>query len=68
MLLEVPHFASIQGREREIAILRSDNGINWHEHPLAATDENVHRALGSSFPGLQSLIHDLHNSHNSHRF
>jgi ankyrin len=31
VLLEVPHFASLQDREREVAILQSDNGYSWFE-------------------------------------
>lgn len=57
MLFEVPHFASVQGKEREVTILRSDNGYNWSEHPLVATDEFVGQALGSSFPGLQNFLY-----------
>ena len=32
VIIEVPHFASLRGKEREIVILRSDNGENWKEH------------------------------------
>ena len=51
VLLEVPHYASLRGKEREVVILRSDNGENWYEHPMQATEEAVAEALGSSAEG-----------------
>ena len=41
MIIEVPHFASLRGKEREIVILRSDNGETWKEHTLEATEDAV---------------------------
>lgn len=32
VLLEVPHFASLRNKQREITILRSDTGQVWREH------------------------------------
>jgi len=51
VLIEVPHFASLRGNEREITILRSDNGQTWREHSTVATDEAVQAALEGSFSG-----------------
>ena len=51
VIIEVPHFASLRGKEREIVILRSDNGETWREHPVEATDEAIHEALNGSFEG-----------------
>ena len=51
MLIEVPHFASLRGNEREITILRSDNGQTWREHSTVATEEAVQDALDGSFSG-----------------
>ncbi len=45
MLIEVPHFASLRGKEREIVILRSENGEQWKEHALDAREDDVHKAL-----------------------
>ena len=45
VIIEVPHFASLRGKEREIVILRSDNGENWKEHTLEATEEAVQEVL-----------------------
>lgn len=50
-MLEVPHFASLRGREREVVILRSDNGESWYEHPVQATEDAVTEALGTSIEG-----------------
>ncbi len=51
VIIEVPHFASMRGREREITILRSDNGETWKEHSLDASEEAVQEVLNESFDG-----------------
>lgn len=51
MIIEVPHFGSLRGMEREIVILRSDNGETWREHTLEASEEAVHEVLNESFEG-----------------
>ena len=51
VLIEVPHFASLRGSEREVTILRSDNGQTWREHSTVASEEAVHDALEGSFSG-----------------
>ncbi|CAL8070723.1 unnamed protein product [Calicophoron daubneyi] len=55
VLLEIPHFASLRGRQRELVVLRSDNGEKWYEHSLEATDQAVQSALGQSFDNLETL-------------
>ncbi|XP_049819923.1 ankyrin-2-like isoform X3 [Aethina tumida] len=49
VIIEVPHFAALRGKEREIVILRSDNGENWKEHTVEATEEVVNEVLNESF-------------------
>lgn len=49
VIIEVPHFGSLRGREREIVILRSDNGETWREHTVEASEEAVHDVLNESF-------------------
>jgi hypothetical protein len=49
VLLEIPHYGSMRIREREIMILRSDNGETWKEHTLEATDQAVIDSMGGSF-------------------
>jgi len=51
VILEVPHFASLRGGEREITVLRSDNGQMWREHPEVATEVSVQNLLRASFEG-----------------
>merc|ERR1719334_3094791 len=64
VVIEVPHFASLRGREREIVILRSDNGESWREHTLEATEEAVQEVLQESFDeGETTQLEDL----NTHR-
>jgi ankyrin len=46
VVLEIPHYASLRGKEREILILRSDNGEKWYEHPIVATESAIEEALG----------------------
>ncbi|XP_025017279.1 uncharacterized protein LOC107365449 isoform X4 [Tetranychus urticae] len=55
VIIEVPHFASMRGREREIIILRSDDGENWKEHTLEASEEAVRDILNESFQGDSDL-------------
>merc|ERR1719402_1090750 len=60
VIIEVPHFASLRGKEREIVILRSDNGENWKEHTLEATEEAVQEVLQDSFDeGEATQLEDL---------
>ena len=51
VVLEVPHFASLRGGEREIIVLRSDNGQTWREHTDIATIDTMQHALCGSFEG-----------------
>ena len=49
--MEVPHFASLRGKEREVVILRSDDGESWCEHTLEATEDAIAEALNGSIQG-----------------
>lgn len=56
----MPHFASLRDKEREIIILRSDNGETWREHTLVDSDEAIQDVLNDSFEaGELSLLEDL---------
>ena len=61
VIIEVPHFASLRGKEREIVILRSDNGESWREHTLEATEEAVQEVLQDSFDEGGKSIHYTNN-------
>ncbi|CAF0725360.1 unnamed protein product [Brachionus calyciflorus] len=54
VVLEIPHYASMRGREREIVILRSDSGEKWYEHPITASESAVEEALGCTLELLSS--------------
>ncbi|CAL7944161.1 unnamed protein product [Xylocopa violacea] len=41
VLIDIPHFASIRGKEREIIILRSENGETWKEHDNSADNDTT---------------------------
>lgn len=61
VIIEVPHFASLRDKEREIIILRSDNGETWREHTLYDSEEAIQDVLNESFKGeALNLIEDLH--------
>ncbi|GJQ83739.1 hypothetical protein Trydic_g20615, partial [Trypoxylus dichotomus] len=49
VIIEVPHFAALRGKEREIVILRSDNGETWREHTVDASDDILNEVLNDSF-------------------
>jgi len=49
VMIEVPNFGSLRGSEREIVVLRSDNGESWREHTVEATDDVVKDILGANF-------------------
>lgn len=49
VIMEVPHFASLRGKEREIVILRSDNGETWREHTIENSDEIIGEVLNDCF-------------------
>lgn len=51
VILEVPHFASLRGKQREIVVLRSDNGETWREHTLESSEEAIQDVLNHSFEG-----------------
>lgn len=56
VILEIPHFASLRNREREIIILRSDNGEKWTEHTSPTTNEGVREILGDIVESEGKLI------------
>ncbi|XP_055548779.1 ankyrin-3-like isoform X3 [Wyeomyia smithii] len=61
VIIEVPHFASLREKEREIIILRSDNGETWREHTLYDSEEAIHDVLNETFKGdTLNFLEDLH--------
>jgi len=51
VLVEVPHQASLHNREREVYVLRSDDGQAWHEHPSVSVTTDINEALDGYFQG-----------------
>ncbi|CUT99311.1 Ankyrin [Echinococcus multilocularis] len=49
ILIEVPYCASLRSSQREIVVLRSENGEIWKEHPVDPTDQAVQDSLGEYF-------------------
>jgi len=49
--VEVPHFASLRDGERDVMVLRSDDGVRWYEHTALTTGGAVHNVFSDSFEG-----------------
>ncbi|XP_047458812.1 ankyrin-3-like isoform X5 [Mugil cephalus] len=45
VIVEIPHFGSMRGKERELIVLRSDNGDTWKEHQFDARPEDLTELL-----------------------
>ncbi|KAM8860267.1 uncharacterized protein AB9W97_019870 isoform 39-T40 [Spinachia spinachia] len=41
VIVEIPHFGSMRGNERELIVLRSENGDTWKEHQSDARPEDL---------------------------
>ncbi|XP_076175196.1 uncharacterized protein LOC143150636 isoform X2 [Ptiloglossa arizonensis] len=55
VLIDIPHFASIRGKEREIIILRSENGETWKEHDNSV--DNDETLLNTPYDPQMSATH-----------
>ncbi|XP_028838018.1 ankyrin-2b isoform X25 [Denticeps clupeoides] len=45
VIVEIPHFAALRGKERELVILRSETGESWKEHHCEFTEEELNQIL-----------------------
>ncbi|CAD5124319.1 DgyrCDS12608 [Dimorphilus gyrociliatus] len=54
VIIEIPHFASLRQGEREIVILRSDDGETWKEHGVDTTAEVMEKIIEGSFDELEA--------------
>lgn len=55
--MEIPHFGSMRGQERELIILRSENGESWKEHLYdSKTDDLVQLLAGMDEGSTASLF------------
>lgn len=49
--MEIPHFGSMRGKERELIVLRSDNGDTWKEHQFDIAAEDLTELLAGMDEG-----------------
>lgn len=54
--MEIPHFGSMRGKERELIVLRSDNGDTWKEHQADARPEDLTDLLTGMDEGKEKVI------------
>ncbi|XP_061601867.1 ankyrin-3-like isoform X7 [Cololabis saira] len=54
VIVEIPHFGSMRGKERELIVLRSDNGDTWKEHQFDARPEDLMELLAGMDEELDS--------------
>lgn len=54
--MEIPHFGSMRGKERELIVLRSDNGDTWKEHQSDARPEDLVDLLTGMDEGKRKVI------------
>lgn len=45
VIVEIPHFGSMRGQERELILLRSENGESWKEHLYDYKTEDLNQLL-----------------------
>ncbi|XP_063163826.1 ankyrin-3 isoform X1 [Candoia aspera] len=55
VVVEIPHFGSMRGKERELIVLRSENGETWKEHQYDSKPENLTELLSSMNEELDSV-------------
>ncbi|XP_025753443.1 ankyrin-3 isoform X38 [Oreochromis niloticus] len=54
VIVEIPHFGSMRGKERELIVLRSDNGDTWKEHQSDTRPEDLTELLSGMDEELDS--------------
>uniref|UniRef100_A0AAV2JQP8 Ankyrin n=1 Tax=Knipowitschia caucasica TaxID=637954 RepID=A0AAV2JQP8_KNICA len=54
VIVEIPHFGSMRGKERELIVLRSDNGDTWKEHQSDGRPEDLVELLSGMDEELDS--------------
>ncbi|XP_062833383.1 ankyrin-3 isoform X9 [Anolis carolinensis] len=55
VIVEIPHFGSMRGKERELIVLRSENGETWKEHQFDSRHENLSEILNGMNEELDSV-------------
>ncbi|XP_057884723.1 ankyrin-3 isoform X4 [Melospiza georgiana] len=54
VIVEIPHFGSMRGKERELIVLRSENGETWKEHQYDSKHEDLTEILNGMDEELDS--------------
>ncbi|XP_024140596.1 ankyrin-3 isoform X16 [Oryzias melastigma] len=54
VIVEIPHFGSMRGKERELILLRSENGESWKEHLYDCKTEDLNQLLNGMDEELDS--------------
>ncbi|XP_025058385.1 ankyrin-3 isoform X7 [Alligator sinensis] len=54
VIVEIPHFGSMRGKERELIVLRSENGETWKEHQYDSKHEGLNEILNGMDEELDS--------------
>ncbi|XP_057681592.1 ankyrin-3-like isoform X3 [Corythoichthys intestinalis] len=54
VIVEIPHFGSMRGQERELILLRSENGETWKEHLYDCKTEDLRQLLNGMDEELDS--------------
>ncbi|XP_076413142.1 ankyrin-3 isoform X14 [Peromyscus maniculatus bairdii] len=54
VIVEIPHFGSMRGKERELIVLRSENGETWKEHQFDNKNEDLTELLNGMDEELDS--------------
>ncbi|XP_010189251.1 PREDICTED: ankyrin-3, partial [Mesitornis unicolor] len=55
VIVEIPHFGSMRGKERELIVLRSENGETWKEHQYDSKHEDLSEILNGMDEELDSV-------------
>uniref|UniRef100_A0A8V0Y4T3 Ankyrin 3 n=1 Tax=Gallus gallus TaxID=9031 RepID=A0A8V0Y4T3_CHICK len=55
VIVEIPHFGSMRGKERELIVLRSENGETWKEHQYDSKHEDLTEVLNGMDEELDSV-------------
>ncbi|XP_035853465.1 ankyrin-3-like isoform X14 [Sander lucioperca] len=54
VIVEIPHFGSMRGQERELILLRSENGESWKEHLYDYKSDDLNQLLSGMDEELDS--------------
>lgn len=56
VIVEIPHFGSLRGKERELIMLRSENGETWKEHHYDCKSQDLIELINGMDEGKMMII------------